>query len=73
MDIHVQVKVNGSSLWQTFYPLMFQSNEKIPHPIILILLLKYNSQTSNPGHNILELYNVLVHVRFSTSKTKLDI
>ena len=27
----------------------------------------------NPGHNILELYNVLVKVRFATSKTKHDI
>ena len=27
----------------------------------------------NPGHNILELYSILVQVRFTTSKTKLDI
>ena len=27
----------------------------------------------NPGHNILELYNVLVQIRFTTSKKKLDI
>ena len=27
----------------------------------------------NPGHNILEHYNILVHVRFTASKTKLDI
>ena len=27
----------------------------------------------NPGHNILVLYNILVEVQFSTSKTKLDI
>ena len=27
----------------------------------------------NPGHNVLELYKILVQVRFSTSKTKLDI
>ena len=27
----------------------------------------------NPGHNILELYNVLVQVRFATSKMKIDI
>ena len=26
----------------------------------------------NPGHNILELYNILVQIRFTTSKTKLD-
>ena len=26
-----------------------------------------------PSQNILELYNVLVQVRFATSKTKLDI
>ena len=27
----------------------------------------------NPGHNILELYSVLVLVRFATGKPKLDI
>ena len=30
-------------------------------------------QTYNPGHDILELYNILVKIRFTTSKTKLDI
>ena len=29
--------------------------------------------SDNPGHNILELYNILVQIRFITSKTKLDI
>ena len=29
--------------------------------------------SDNLGHNILELYSVLVHVRFTTSKTKRDI
>ena len=28
--------------------------------------------TYNPGHNILELYNILVQIRFTSSKTKLD-
>ena len=27
----------------------------------------------SPGHNILELYSILVKIRFTTSKTKLDI
>ena len=27
----------------------------------------------NPGHNIMELYNILVQIRFTTSKRKLDI
>ena len=27
----------------------------------------------NIGHNVLELYNVLVQIRFTTSKTKRDI
>ena len=34
----------------------------------IALTLSYNL-----GHNILELYNILVQVRFTTSKTKLDI
>ena len=29
--------------------------------------------SNNTGHNILELYNVLVKVGFATSKMKLDI
>ena len=29
--------------------------------------------TFNVGHNILELYNVLVQIRLATSKTKRDI
>ena len=29
--------------------------------------------TYNPGHNILELYNVVVQIRLTTSKTKRDI
>ena len=29
--------------------------------------------SDNTGHNILELYNVLVKVGFATSKMKLDI
>ena len=29
--------------------------------------------TYNPGHNILGLYNILVKIRFSKSKSKLDI
>ena len=27
----------------------------------------------NPGHNILELYNVLVQIRFTTSERKLEV
>ena len=29
--------------------------------------------TYNPGHNILELYNILGRVALATSKTKVDI
>ena len=29
--------------------------------------------SNNPGHNILELYNILLQIRFTTSKTKFDI
>ena len=33
----------------------------------------FDSWTQNPGHNILELYNVLVQIRVATSKAQLDI
>ena len=36
-------------------------------------LLFSNNNTYNPGHNILELYNILEQIRFTTSKRKLDI
>ena len=29
--------------------------------------------SENPGHKILELYNMLLQIRFTTSKSKLDI
>ena len=28
---------------------------------------------NNPSHKILEIYNILVKIRFTTSKTKFDI
>ena len=37
------------------------------------LLREFKNDNYNPGHNILELYNILVKIRFTTSKTKLDI
>ena len=37
------------------------------------LLSLHRNSYYNPGHNILELYSVLVQVRFTTSKTKLDV
>ena len=33
--------------------------------------IQYNNY--NPGHNILELYNILVQIWFTTSKKNLDI
>ena len=33
----------------------------------------FNTWNYNPGHNTLELYNILIQVRFTTSETKLDI
>ena len=38
-----------------------------------ILHIRIFELVYNPGHNILELYNILVKIRFTTSKTKLDI
>ena len=40
---------------------------EVTHP------LKLHLGTYNPGHNILELYNILVEIRLTTIKTKLDI
>ena len=39
----------------------------------LRLKREYVQAKCNPGHNILELYNTLVQIQFTTSKTKLDI
>ena len=38
-----------------------------------IVSLSFKLGTYNPGHNILGLCNILVQIRFTTSKTKLDI
>ena len=35
--------------------------------------LSDNEESDNPGHNILELYNVLVQIRVAASETKRDI
>ena len=35
--------------------------------------MKYDESDCNPGHNVLELYNVLVQVRFVTTKNKSNI
>ena len=35
--------------------------------------LSDNEESYNPGHNILELYNVLVQIQFTKCKRKLDI
>ena len=32
-----------------------------------------NKKSDSPGHNTLDLYNVLVQIQFATSKAKLDI
>ena len=37
------------------------------------LQLNSRGSTHNLGHDILELYNVLVQIRLTTSKTKRDI
>ena len=37
------------------------------------VIFRHVDHIYNHGHNISEVYNVLVKVRFATSKTKLDI
>ena len=38
------------------------------------ILIFFNAiSTYNPGLNILELYNILIQMQFTTSKKKLDI
>ena len=70
-------------------PYAYFEGKQFQHPGIIVLLVAFwiFSQTSrqftiamnlyfnnyNPGHNIFELYNVLVQVRLATSKPKLDI
>ena len=39
----------------------------------IVPLFEMGRTNYSPGHNILELYNILVQIRFTTSKTKLDI
>ena len=45
-------------------------------PIFYYLQLERKSIRNgdyNPDHNILELYNILLHIRFTKSKRKFDV
>ena len=55
------------SCYTTFYKLDIK-----PQSVKSMFMVDRLSKTYNPGHNILELYNILVRVRFTTSKTELD-
>ena len=71
-NIHSKAKINFD------HPLLLQPglntvHVKLSPPKFVAFSLFLSSKYYNPGHNILELYNILVQVQFPTSKTKLDI
>ena len=69
-------KAFNFAYWQFFDITNFFEPNKHPfHQFELLLEVKRpNRQFSdNPGHNILEIYGMLVQVQFAKSKTKLDI
>ena len=45
----------------------------LPTTLVKINLFKTQLGSYNPGHNSLELYKILVQIRFTTSKRKVDI
>ena len=47
----------------TIKEIFFYLKVKIPEQNITVY---------NPGHNVLEIYNILVQIRFTTSNRKLD-
>ena len=49
------------------------ANLELKNTIVYNARAEHIYRIYNPGHNILELYNVSVQIRFTTSKTKLDI
>ena len=53
----------------------FEQNKHFSQKVQSIWEVQTTKQkfSNNLGHNILELYNALVQIRFATSKTKLDI
>ena len=76
-------EIDEMKLWSKFQVSpMYQTREKCPK-VVNVFLSRHDGKNSlvpkmvtttyNPGHNILELYNILVQIRFTTSKTKLDI
>ena len=56
-----------------FPPNPYLGKQIISLGVASILTMRLSPHTYNPGHNILELSNILVQIRFTTSKRKLDI
>ena len=69
-----------NSLFQTFcfqeaifYLYFFFQKLKQKYGLFIFITVDNTSRIYNLGHNILELYNILVQIRLTTSKTKCDI
>ena len=67
IDLHCQGYNTSKKVSVLFYK---KNNKKTKKKAITMLKAIRNY---NPGHNILELYNILVQIHFTTSKAKLDI
>ena len=67
--------------FKLFFPYIFNSTDQLPGYInewLSLQRVKYMASKLPPEdynlvHNILELYNVLIQTRLTTSKTKRDI
>ena len=59
--------------WCLFFPFSTRGIPFLGNLFQKIKIVEAEFTTYNPGHNISELYNILVEIQFTTSKRKLDI
>ena len=66
--------MSSCEFYKTFKNTSFVEHLQVTSSVCSDLLSIFHPKiTYNPGHDILELYNVLVPIQVTTSKTKLDI
>ena len=82
LSVHLSLLMftsSDSSVYEFWLVLMKSDNCSTFKPKYLkvcccvVTCLHLSTFIYNPGHNILELYSILVKIQFTTSKTKLDI
>ena len=61
------------SKWQVYHGNCYKQLQNVTYAKDRLLMHMLSNTVYNLGHNISELYNVLIKVRLNTSKMKRDI